>query len=156
MPRDGWGGGVGLGGGGGGGGGAGTCFNFHSGRGGGPPPPWTPPPPSPDPFPPPPSAQVHPKTWVSGTFFSHGEKIIRRLRRMPYIVYILLHVCSISLVFQTTMPQRSFVSVISAPRSHRCHVQNGKTQLTRCSILGLKIASPVIKDKKPRYPLIQS
>ena len=43
----------------------GTCFNFHSGRGGGLPP---------DPLPPSPSAQVHPKTWVLGTFFSHGKK----------------------------------------------------------------------------------
>ena len=41
----------------------GTCFNFHSDRGGDPPP-----------SPPPPSAQVHPKTWVLGTFFSHGKK----------------------------------------------------------------------------------
>ena len=29
----------------------------------------------PDPSPPPLSAQMHPKTWVLGTFFSHGEKI---------------------------------------------------------------------------------
>ena len=34
---------------------------------GGTPPHWTP-------SPPPASAQVHPKTWVLGTFFSHGKK----------------------------------------------------------------------------------
>ena len=46
-----------------------TCFNFHSGRGGTPPP-LDPLPPSP----PPPPAQVHPKTWVLGTCFSHGKE----------------------------------------------------------------------------------
>ena len=35
----------------------------EGGTHGGTPPPWTP-------SPPPPSAQVHPKTWVLGTFFS--------------------------------------------------------------------------------------
>ena len=69
--------------------------------GGGTPPPWIP-------SPPPPSAQVHPKTWVLGTFFIMG-KVFWRLRHMPYTVFILLHVCSISLVFQTTMPQRSLL-----------------------------------------------
>ena len=34
---------------------------------------------------------------------------------MPYIVYILLHVCSIYVVFQTTMPQRSFLVYFSSP-----------------------------------------
>ena len=34
---------------------------------------------------------------------------------MPYTVYILLHVCSISLVFQTTMPQRSLLVYFSSP-----------------------------------------
>ena len=84
------------------GGGGGTCFDFHSGSRGS--------------SPPPPSAQVHLKTWVLGTFFSHGKNFFgacsvffRRLQRMPYTVYILLHVCSISLVFQTTMPQRSLL-----------------------------------------------
>ena len=43
------------------------------------------------------------------------EKNFRRLRRMPYIVYILLHVCSIYLVFQTTMPQRSLSVYFSSP-----------------------------------------
>ena len=42
-------------------------------------------------------------------------KIFRRLLRMPYTVYILLHVCSISLVFQTTMPQRSLLVYFSSP-----------------------------------------
>ena len=42
--------------------------------GGGDPSPLDPLPPSPGP--PPPSAQVHPKTWGLGTFFSHGEKIL--------------------------------------------------------------------------------
>ena len=69
--------------------------------------PWTP-------SPPPPSAQVHLKTWVLGTFFSHGKNF-RRLRRMPYTVYILLHVCSISLVIQTTMPQCSLSVYFSSP-----------------------------------------
>ena len=36
-------------------------------------------------------------------------------RRMPYTVYILLHVCSIYLVFQTTMPQRSLSVYFSSP-----------------------------------------
>ena len=86
-----------------------TCFNFHSGRGGGGrAPPWTP-------SPPPPSAQVHPKIWVLGTFFSHGKNIFWHLRRMPYTVYILLHVCYISLVFQTTMPQRSLLVYFTSP-----------------------------------------
>ena len=39
----------------------------------------------------------------------------RRLRRMPYTLYILLHVCSIYLVFQTTMPQRSLSVYFSSP-----------------------------------------
>ena len=34
---------------------------------------------------------------------------------MPYTVYILLHVCSIYLVFQTTMPQRSLLGYFSSP-----------------------------------------
>ena len=34
---------------------------------------------------------------------------------MPYTVYILLHVCSIYLVFQTTMPQRSLSVYFSSP-----------------------------------------
>ena len=34
---------------------------------------------------------------------------------MPYTVYILLHVCSISLVIQTTMPQRSLLVYFSSP-----------------------------------------
>ena len=53
--------------GGGWGGGRGLALIFIP-AGGGDPPPRTP-------SPPPPSAQVHPKTWVLGTFFSHGEKI---------------------------------------------------------------------------------
>ena len=85
----------------GGGGGGGTCFHFHSGRGGGDPPPWTR-------SPPPPSGQVHLKTWVLGTFFGHGQ-------RMPYTVYVLLHLCSIYLVLQTTMPQRSLSVYFSSP-----------------------------------------
>ena len=42
--------------------------------GGGTPSPGPPPPLPWTPSPPPPSAQVHPKTWVLGTFFSHGKK----------------------------------------------------------------------------------
>ena len=34
---------------------------------------------------------------------------------MPYTVYILLHVCSIYLVFQTTMPRRSLSMYFSSP-----------------------------------------
>ena len=34
---------------------------------------------------------------------------------MPYTVYILLHVCSIYLVFQPTMPQRSLSVYFSSP-----------------------------------------
>ena len=36
---------------------------------------------------------------------------------MPYTVYILLHVCSIYLVFQTTMPQRLLSVYFSSPVS---------------------------------------
>ena len=43
-----------------------------------------------------------------------GE-IFRRLRHMPYIVSVLLHVCSIYLVLQTTMPQRSLSVDFSSP-----------------------------------------
>ena len=43
------------------------------------------------------------------------EKIFRRFRRMPYTVYILLHVCSIYLVFQTTLPQHSLSVYFSSP-----------------------------------------
>ena len=42
-------------------------------------------------------------------------KNFRRLRCMPYTVYILLHVCSTNLVFQTTMPQRSLLVYFSSP-----------------------------------------
>ena len=42
-------------------------------------------------------------------------KNFRRLRHMPYTVYILLNVCSIYLVFQTTMPQRSLSVYFSSP-----------------------------------------
>ena len=42
-------------------------------------------------------------------------KNFRRLRRMPCTVYALLHVCSISLVLQTTMPQRSLPVYFSSP-----------------------------------------
>ena len=45
----------------------GLALIFIPARGG--PPPWTP-------SPPPPSAQVPLKTWVLGTFFRHGEKIL--------------------------------------------------------------------------------
>ena len=34
---------------------------------------------------------------------------------MPYTVYVLLHMCSIYLVLQTTMPQRSFLVYFSSP-----------------------------------------
>ena len=34
---------------------------------------------------------------------------------MPYTVYVLLHVCSIYLVLQTTMPQRSLSVYFSSP-----------------------------------------
>ena len=34
---------------------------------------------------------------------------------MPYTLYILLHVCSIYLVFQTAMPQRSLSVYFSSP-----------------------------------------
>ena len=42
-------------------------------------------------------------------------KNFQRLRHMPYIVYVLLHVCSIYLVLQTTMPQRSLSVYFSSP-----------------------------------------
>ena len=77
-----------------------TCFNFHSGRGGGGAPPWTP-------SPPPPSAQVHLKTWVLGTFFSHGKKFSAPSAHAIH--------CSIYLVFQTTMRQRSLSVYFSSP-----------------------------------------
>ena len=43
-----------------------------------------------------------------------GKKF-RHLRCMPYTVYILLHVCSIYLVFQTTMPQCLLSVYFSSP-----------------------------------------
>ena len=84
----------------------GICFNFHSGRGGGRPP--LPPPP----FPPQLKCTQKPGFWEH--FLVMG-KIFRRLRRMPYTVYILLHVCSIYLVFQTTMPQHWLSMYFSSP-----------------------------------------
>ena len=97
------------------GGGAGTCFNFHSDGGGGTPPPGPPPPLPWTPSPPPPSAQVQLKTWVLGTFFGHGEKISRRLRRTPHTVYLSFYVYSAFLVLQITMTQRSLLVYFHSP-----------------------------------------
>ena len=70
--------------GGGGGGGRDLLqFSFRKG-GGGDPPPWTPYPPPP----PPPSAQVHLKTWVLGTYFSHVKKISAPLAHAIYCVRV--------------------------------------------------------------------
>ena len=92
----------------------GACFNFHSGRGGEPPP-WTPSPPPLDPLPPSPLSSSAPENLGFGNFFYSWGKNFRRLRRMPYTVYVLLHVCSIYLVLQTTMPQRSLSMYFSSP-----------------------------------------
>ena len=72
--------------------------------GGGDPSPLDPLPPSPGPPPPlPPQLKCTRKPGFWEHFLVMGN-IFRRLRHMPYTVYILLHVCSISLVFQTIMP----------------------------------------------------
>ena len=99
-----------------------------AGGGGGGGSPLDPLPPSPGPPPPPPpSAQVHLKTWVLGT--QSCRKKFRRLGRMPYTVYILLHVCSIYLVFQTTMPKRSLSVYFSSHLPHQFHAM----QATVCA-----------------------
>ena len=64
-----------------------------------PPLPWTPPP-------------LPPQLKCTRKPFWSWEK---NFRRIPYTVYILLHVCSIYLVFQTTMPQRSLSVYFSSP-----------------------------------------
>ena len=74
---------------------------------------------------------------------------------MPYIVYILLQVCSISLVFQTTMPQRSLSVYFGSPvpplpRAKREDV------IDALLYFGFKDRITGHKDKKPRYPLIRS
>ena len=64
-------------------------------------------PPPLDPLPPSPLSSSAPENLGFGNMFQSWEKNFRRLRRMPFTVYVLLHVCSIYLVFQNTMPQRS-------------------------------------------------
>ena len=96
-----------------GGGGQGLALIFIPAGGGAPPP--NPLPPSPGPPPPlPPQLKCtrYPGFWEH--FLVMGKNF-RRLRRMPYTVYISLHVCSISLVIQTTMPQRSLLVYFSSP-----------------------------------------
>ena len=98
------------------GGGEGLALIFIlAGGGGGHPSPLDPVPPSPGappPLPPQLKCTRKPGVWEH---FSVMGKNFRRLRRMPYTVYILLHVCSIYLVFQTTMPQRSLSVYFSSP-----------------------------------------
>ena len=90
-----------------GGGGAGTCFNFHSFRGGGGGLP-------PDPLPPPPSAQVHLKTWVLGTFLSHGKKCSAPSTHAIYCVRVAPRVLHISCLADHHAPTLS-VSVFQLP-----------------------------------------
>ena len=67
-----------------------------------------------DPLPPSPLSSSAPENLGFGNFFQSWEKF-RRFWRMPYTVYVLLHVCSIYLVLQTTMPQRSLSVYFSSP-----------------------------------------
>ena len=99
----------------GGGGGQGLALIFIPTGGGGPLPPGPPGPLPWTPSPPPPSAQVQLKTWVLGTFFGDGEKISRRLRRMPHTVYLSFYVYSAFLVLQITMTQRSLSVYFCSP-----------------------------------------
>ena len=55
------------------------------------------------------------KTWVLGTFFSHREKIFGAFGTCHILCTCLLHVCSIYLVLQTTMPQRLLSVYFSFP-----------------------------------------
>ena len=68
-----------------------------------------------DPLPPSPLSSSAPENLGFGNFFQSWEKHFRRLRRMPYTVYVLLHVCSIYLVLQTTMPQHLLSVYFSSP-----------------------------------------
>ena len=73
------------------------------------------PPLTPSPLPPlPPQLKCTQKSGFWEHFLVMGNNFWR-LRHMPYTVYILLHVCSISLVIQTTMPQRSLLVYFSSP-----------------------------------------
>ena len=85
--------------------------------GGRPPSPGPPPPFPSTPSPPPPRPPLLKCTRKPG-FWEHflvtGNNF-RRLRRMPYTEYTLLHVCSIYLVFQNTMPQRLLSVYSSSP-----------------------------------------
>ena len=74
-------------------------------------------PPTPVPWtlsPPPPSAQVHLKTGFWEHFLVMGKNFWR-LQRLPYTVYVLLHLCSIYLILQTTMSQCSLSVYFSSP-----------------------------------------
>ena len=68
-----------------------------------------------DPLPPSPLSSSAPENLGFGNFFKSWGKNFRCLWCMPYTVYILLHVCSIYIVFQTTMPQRSLLVYFSSP-----------------------------------------
>ena len=72
---------------------------------------------------------------------------------MPYTVYILLDVCSIYLVFQTTMPQGSLSVYFSSPVPL---LPCAKREDVIDALLYFRFKDRIIKDKKPRYPLIGS
>ena len=130
-----------------GGGGGGTCFNFHSGKGGDPSP-LDPIPPSPGPPPPlPPQLKCtrEPGVWEH---FLVWEKIFGAFGAC-HTLCAYCSMCAPYTLFSRLPCPNARCQCISAPRSRRCPAQNMKTQLTRCSILGLKIGSPVIKGKKP-------
>ena len=63
--------------------------------------------------PPPPSAQVHPKTWVLGTFFSHGKKIFGAFGAC----HTLCTYCSMCAPYTlfSRLPQRSLSVYFSSP-----------------------------------------
>ena len=84
-----------------------------------PPLPWTP-------SPPPPSAQVYPKTWVLGTFFSHGKKTFGAFGAC-HTLCIYWSMCAPYTLFSRLPCPNARCQCISAPRSHRCHTQNVKT-----------------------------
>ena len=69
------------------------------------------------PSPPPPSAQVHPKTWVLGTFFSRGKKFLAPSAHAIHRVHI---PC-----FSDYHAPTLVVSVFQLPSP--CHAQNAKT-----------------------------
>ena len=126
----------------------GTCFNFHSGRGGGGPLPPGPPPP----LPPQLKCTRKPGFWehflVIGTNFSAPSA---HTIHCVHIAPCVLHLPCFPDFHALTL----VVSVFQLP-GPTVATRKREDVIDALSILGLKLGSPVIKDKKPRYPLIQS